>query len=80
MNRILAIAGTLAAATLLGGWTWGWDRPAPYCLYDREYTSCTYPTFQACLATASGAGGYCAPNPSYVGPSAPPSRRPPRAG
>ena len=41
MNWILVIAGTLAAATLLGGWTWGWDRPAPYCLYDREYTSCT---------------------------------------
>jgi uncharacterized protein DUF3551 len=78
MTRILVIAGTLAASTLLGGW--GWDRPAPYCLYDREFTSCTYPTFQACLATASGAGGYCAENPRYVAPAPPPSRRPPRAG
>jgi hypothetical protein len=80
MTRILVIAGTLASGTLLGGWTWGWDRPAPYCLYDREYTSCSYPTFQACLATASGAGGYCAENPRYVPPAPPPSRRPPRAG
>ena len=80
MTRILVIAGTLAASTLLGGWTWGWDRPAPYCLYDREYTSCSYPTMEACRATASGAGGYCAPNPQYVGPAPSPSRRPPRAG
>src|SRR3954469_17438709 len=75
MTRILVIGGILAAATLLGGW--GWDRPAPYCLYAREFTSCTYPTFAACLASASGAGGYCAENPRYVAPA--PSRRP-RAG
>lgn len=64
MNRILLIAGTLAIATLSGGWTW--DRQGPYCLYDRDYTSCIFPSFGACLATASGAGGYCAENPRYV--------------
>jgi hypothetical protein len=80
MTRILVIAGTLAASTLLGGWTWGFDRQGPFCLYDREYTNCGYPSFQACLATASGAGGYCAPNPRYVAPAPPASRRPPRAG
>ena len=78
MMRILVIAGTLAAGTLLGGW--GWDREAPFCLYDREYTSCTYPTFAACLASASGAGGYCAANPRYVAPLPPPASRRPRAG
>jgi hypothetical protein len=66
MTRILVIAGTLAAATLLGGWTFGFDRPGPYCLYDPEYTNCGYPSLEACLATARGAGGYCAPNPRYV--------------
>lgn len=64
MTRILVIAGTLVAATLLGGW--GFDAQGPYCLYDREFTNCGYPSFQACLASASGAGGYCAPNPRYV--------------
>src|SRR5436305_11153688 len=78
MTRILVIAGTVVAATLLGGW--GWDRPAPYCLYDRDFTSCTYPTFAACLASASGAGGYCAENPRYVAPPPPPTSRRPRAG
>jgi hypothetical protein len=73
MTRIAMIAGALAAATLLGGWTWGFDRQGPYCLYDREFTNCGYPSFAACLASASGAGGYCAENPRFV-----PDRRPPR--
>ena len=72
MTRILVIAGTLAAATLLGGWTFGFDRQGPWCLYDREYTNCGYPSHAACMASASGAGGYCAENPRYVG------ERPPR--
>ena len=62
MTRILVIAGALTAATLLGGWTFGFDRQDRFCLYDRGYTNCGYPSFAACLATASGAGGYCAPN------------------
>ena len=74
MTRIFAIVGALAAAALLGGWTWGFDRQGPYCLYDRNYTNCGYPSFAACLATASGAGGYCAENPRYAGER--PERRP----
>jgi hypothetical protein len=66
MARIWVIAGTLSAATLLGGWTWGFDRQGPFCLYDRGYTNCGYRSFAACLASASGAGGYCAGNPRYV--------------
>jgi hypothetical protein len=72
MMRILVIAGALASATLLGGWTFGFDRQGPFCLYDRDYTNCGFPSFAACLATASGAGGYCAQNPRFVGERAPP--------
>ena len=75
MTRILVIAGTLAAATLLGGWTWGFDRQGPYCLYDRSFTNCGFPSFAACLATASGVGGYCAENPQYVPDRAPRRRK-----
>ena len=75
MTRILTIAGALAAATLLGGWTFGFDRQGPFCLYDREFTNCGYPSFAACLASASGAGGYCAANPRFVGEGAPPAPR-----
>jgi len=75
MMRMLTIAGALVAAMLLGGWTWGFDRQGPFCLYDREYTNCGYRSFGACLATASGAGGYCAQNPRFVPERAPPRRR-----
>jgi hypothetical protein len=72
MTRILAIVGALAAGTLLGGW--GFDQQGPYCLFDREFTNCGYPSIQACWASASGAGGYCAENPRYVPNRAPPRR------
>jgi hypothetical protein len=78
MTRILAIAGALSAAILFGGWTWGFDRQGPFCLYDREYTNCGYSSFAACMATRSGAGGYCAENPRFVPDRDPPRRR--RAG
>ncbi len=75
MTRILMAAGALAAATLLGGWTFGFDRQGPFCLYDREYTNCGYPSYAACMASESGAGGYCAANPRFVGERSPPRRR-----
>jgi hypothetical protein len=62
--RILTIIGVLAAATLLGGWTG--DRQGPYCLYDRDFTNCGYPSYAACMAAASAAGGYCGENPKYL--------------
>ena len=66
MTKTLTMAGLLAASTLLGGWTWGFDRQGPFCLYDREYTNCGFPSFAACQATRIGAGGYCALNPRFV--------------
>jgi hypothetical protein len=78
MTRILTIVGAVSAATLLGGWTFGFDRQGPFCLYDIGYTNCGYPSFAACMATRSGAGGYCAENPRFVPDRSPPRRR--RAG
>jgi Protein of unknown function (DUF3551) len=78
MTRIWMIGTALAASILLGGWTFGFDRQGPFCLYDRDYTNCGFPSFAACLATASGAGGYCAQNPRFAGERAPPPR--PRRG
>ena len=75
MMRILTIAGALMAAALLGGWTFGFDRQGPFCLYDREYTNCGFPSYAACMATASGAGGYCAQNPRFLPDRGPPRRR-----
>ena len=67
MARILTIIGLLAASTLLGGWAF--DRQGPYCIFDREYTNCGYPSRAACVEAARGVGGFCQPNPMYVGPS-----------
>ena len=73
MNRILVIAGTLAAGTLLGGW--GWDRQAPYCLYDREFTSCTYPSLSVLLGVGKRCRGLLRREPALRSPTAHPPRR-----
>ena len=65
MTRILIIAGALAASTLLGGWAF--DRQGPFCIFDRDYTNCGFPSLQACNAAAAGVGGFCRPNPMYTG-------------
>jgi hypothetical protein len=52
----------------------------PWCAdYDAQeggFTNCGFQTYQQCLATVTGAGGSCGPNPMYQGVSGPaPSRR-----
>ena len=51
----------------------------PWCVYENfagGATNCGFSTFQQCLATVSGVGGSCGPNPQYQGVSGPaPSRR-----
>lgn len=65
MIRILIVASALAVSTLLGGW--GFDKQGPYCLFDRDFTNCGYPSFQACVAASRGVGGTCRQNPMYTG-------------
>jgi Protein of unknown function (DUF3551) len=44
----------------------------PWCIRDgiggRGNWDCSYHNQQQCLASASGAGGWCTPNPNYVPP------------
>jgi hypothetical protein len=61
--RIVAVLGLLVAASLMNGCAG--DRQGAFCVFDVEYTNCSYPTIQACRAAASGAGGLCRPNPKY---------------
>jgi len=61
--RLLTIIGALAASTLLGGWAF--DRQGPFCVFDRDYTNCGYPSWTACMESARGVGGFCRPNPQY---------------
>jgi hypothetical protein len=87
-RRLLALnlasaLGALAAAALLDAQSAanaGWRSPAPWCAALGGYIGgfdCSYRTFDQCMATARGLGGYCTPNPSAL--YAPPARPRPRA-
>ena len=42
----------------------------PWCArYDWTTANCGFVSFQQCLATISGIGGRCEPNPRYVAPA-----------
>lgn len=61
----LAVAGTLASMP-----TPARAREYPWCAQYSERTgggrNCGFVTFRQCLATVSGAGGTCEPNPRYT--------------
>jgi len=44
----------------------------PWCsnFHDGAGTNCGFSTYEQCMATARGSGGYCAPNNMYVAPHA----------
>ncbi|MBV8837312.1 MAG: DUF3551 domain-containing protein [Alphaproteobacteria bacterium] len=57
-----AIANDHAAAQQF---RFGGARSGAWCLFDDPWTyNCGFATLQQCLATSSGAGGQCQPNPS----------------
>ncbi|MBR0872491.1 DUF3551 domain-containing protein [Bradyrhizobium tropiciagri] len=46
----------------------------PFCIQGDRYpglSNCSYPSYQACLATASGIGQSCIANPYYAGDNDP---------
>jgi Protein of unknown function (DUF3551) len=54
-----------------------WQR-APWCAYLGGFGGnfdCSYYTFEQCMATARGLGGYCSPNPRAASYEAPRQRR-----
>jgi hypothetical protein len=62
---------TVTAAAFFGGPAQA--REYPWCArYDWTTRNCGFVSFQQCLATISGIGGRCEPNPFY---KAPPPRR-----
>jgi Protein of unknown function (DUF3551) len=80
MRLLLIIVGVFAAIVCI-------EKPAeaqnyPWCAYENlrgGATNCGFSTFQQCLATVSGIGGSCGPNPQYQrSPGLYLSTRPPR--
>jgi hypothetical protein len=74
MRRCLVLFGTLAAASVMNA-SGALAVEYPWCLYysgggmDGGGTNCGFTTFDQCLATASGAGGFCNENPRYSAPT-----------
>jgi hypothetical protein len=72
----IAISSVFAMALLLQAQSPAAAREYPWCArYDWTTTNCGFVSFQQCLATISGIGGRCEPNPRYTGE---PRRKPRR--
>jgi hypothetical protein len=77
MHRI-AVSALLAMPLALWAPAASAAREYPWCArYDWTTSNCGFVSFQQCLATISGIGGRCEPNPRYVPP---PQRRGPARG
>ena len=86
--RSLLAAFLVGAALMLGSaaadramaepFRFGGAHSGAWCLFDDPWTyNCGFMTLQQCLATASGAGGQCQPNPSGPPPQMSRTRRAP---
>jgi hypothetical protein len=64
MNKVI---GGFALLFLVGGTSTG-ASAGPWCaFYDPSTYNCGFQTYQQCLETVRGAGGYCRPNPFQGG-------------
>jgi len=66
--RTIAIAATTAALVLLSTGSGHAQTTWPWCAtYNDAYgaRNCGFATFQQCLATVSGIGGFCGQNPMF---------------
>jgi len=67
MHALAILAITAAALGLAAHATPALALEYPWCArYDVWTSNCGFATFQQCLATISGTGGFCTPNPRAV--------------
>jgi hypothetical protein len=67
LNAAIALGAIVAAGVLDSGnaAAAAWRQRAPWCAYLGGFGGnfdCSYYTFEQCMATARGLGGYCTPN------------------
>lgn len=70
IGLMIATAAALAAVLLSFSMSPASAQPYPYCAIAGGYNSyenCHYPSFGACMAAVSGVGGFCQPNPRFLG-------------
>ena len=79
MKLPLVVLGSVCALTLATAHPAHAGRNYPWCAYYLSpdgLTDCAFATFQQCMATVSGVGGYCNLNPYLEAYSEPPHRYP----
>jgi hypothetical protein len=64
MKNWLLMTGTLVAAGFMAGHVDAQNYP--WCGYYKEDVNCGFTTYEQCMATVRGTGGYCARNTQYV--------------
>ena len=85
-NRLLALNAAIALGAIVGASAVdagnaaaaAWRQRAPWCAYLGGFGGnfdCSYYTFEQCMATARGLGGYCSPNARGAYDPYPPRRR-----
>lgn len=64
--------GVVVAAAAMAASSASRAQNYPWCsnFHDGAGTNCGFSTYEQCMATARGSGGYCAPNDLYVAPQA----------
>jgi hypothetical protein len=73
-----AVMGALLAGAAQAQARFGGAHSGAWCVFYDPYTyNCGFATLQQCLATTSGVGGACQPNPSGPPPTVAPVRRKP---
>jgi hypothetical protein len=74
--RLLIVCGAVALALIAESGAQAQAREYPWCAFyggiggsgiGSSTYNCGFVSFQQCLATISGVGGSCRPNPRYVG-------------
>ena len=74
MRMVLVPAAVMLGMGVVGGAPAAQAQEYPWCArYDWTTENCGFVNFQQCLATISGIGGRCEPNPFYKAP--PPRKR-----
>ncbi|HEY1364410.1 MAG TPA: DUF3551 domain-containing protein [Xanthobacteraceae bacterium] len=71
------LAGMMVLVWSIPGARADWRQLAPFCAFmgGSSGFDCSYYTFEQCMETARGLGGYCSPNPRLrQSPYPPPSR------
>jgi Tfp pilus assembly protein PilV len=67
MLAVLATGGILSGVSTLASNPAAAAPAYPYCIQSQAFgTDCSYPSYQACQATASGRGVECIANPSLA--------------